>query len=272
MSHVRRNKSLILKKHLFTKSSNVIRKIFLFLILFSIFPTVSFAQSPTQSKIPSSEGLEKINDKVDELKNKIASRVAQLNLVEKRGIIGIVQDVSDTQVTVSDLNGRNRIIDVDEFTKFSGEDDSFGISDIKKGSKISILGLYNKESRRLLARFINEITIPLFLYGVVSEKDDENFTVMLTTEDSEYSIDIEKVTKTFEYSDGELKSSGFSKIETIQNALVIGFSDPKEKTKITASKIIIFPNLPKNPKIQIVEDVKEMASPSPTRKPAPTTQ
>lgn len=239
------------------------KRIFLFFLLFSLtFPGVSFALSPTQTKIPSSEGIEKINEKVDQLKNKIASRVAELNLVEKRGIIGVVQNASDTQITVSDLNGKNRIIDVDEFTKFSSvDDDSFGVSDIKKGSRISILGLYNKDSHRLLARFIKEITIPIFLYGVISGKDEEDFTINLTIEDGTiYAVDVEKITKTFEYSKGELETSGFSKIQALQNALVIGFPDPKEKEQITAGRVIIFPNLPKNPKIPVI---KESISPSP---------
>lgn len=229
------------------------------------FPGVSLALSPTQTKIPSSEGIEKINEKVDELKNKIASRVAELNLVEKRGIIGVVQNVSDTQITVSDLNEKNRIIDVDEFTKFlSVGDDSFGISDIKKGSRISTLGLYNKDSHRLLARFIKEISIPLFLYGVISEKDEKDFSVNLTVEDGTvFIVDIEKITKTFEYSNGELETSGFSKIQALQNALVIGFPDLKEKEQITAGRIIIFPNLPKNPKIPIVEELPLSLSPIP---------
>ena len=141
-----------------------------FLIITLIFFALTVPQAhgqtkaPTKNAIPTKDEIEKISDKVDALKDKVASRVAQLNLVERRGIIGIVEDVSDTQITIIDLNDKTRIIDVDELTKFSSEDDnSFGISDIKKGSKISALGLYNKESRRLLARFVNEKNIPLFI-------------------------------------------------------------------------------------------------------------
>lgn len=238
----------------------------LFLILsVIIFSKDIFAQSPTEHSLPTSEGQDKINDKVDELKNKIASRVAQLNLVEKRGIIGVVENVSDIQITINDLNNKRRIIDVDEFTKFSLSEKDSGISDIKKGAKISVLGLYNKESQRLLARFVNEVSIPLFLEGVISQKDKENFTINLATEDdTSYTVDIEKITKTFEYSKGELEESGFSKLETFQNSFVIGYTDPKERTRITASKIIIFPGLPKNPKIKIVEE--QSISPVPTKK------
>lgn len=242
------------------------KKIFILIVAFTLFyPSYALAQSPPKSLIPTDKGLEKINEKVDELKDKIASRVAELNLVEKRGMIGVVQSVSDTKITITDLNKKNRIIDVDEFTKFSsGDEDDFGISDIKKGMKISVLGLYNKESARLLARFVNEVNIPLFLHGVISEKDDENFTVNLLTEDgTNYTVDIEKITKTSFYSDGKLEALGFSKIETLQNALIIGFPDPKEKDRITATRIVTFPNLPKNPKIPIIQNTTP--TPSPTK-------
>lgn len=233
------------------------KNIILFSFLVLSTTNSSFAQTitPRKNTIPSDEAIEKINNKVDQLKNKVASRVAQLNLVEKRGIIGTVESVSDTQITINDLKDKRRIIDVDELTKFySGDNESFGISDIKKGLKISAIGLYNKESQRLLARFVNEVSIPLFLSGVLSEKDDKNFIILLTTEDGrKYLIDIERVTKTYAFSEGELEASGFSKIENLQNAIIIGFLDPKKEDRITAGRIIIFPNLPKNPKISIEE-------------------
>lgn len=233
------------------------KNIILFSFLVLSTTNSSFAQTitPAKNTIPSDEAIEKINNKVDQLKNKVASRVAQLNLVEKRGIIGTVESVSDTQITINDLKDKRRIIDVDELTKFySGDNESFGISDIKKGLKISAIGLYNKESQRLLARFVNEVSIPLFLSGVLSEKDDKNFIILLTTEDGrKYLIDIERVTKTYAFSEGELEASGFSKIENLQNAIIIGFLDPKKEDRITAGRIIIFPNLPKNPKISIEE-------------------
>lgn len=241
------------------------------LIIFALSVPNTYGQTkaPPKNAIPTSDEIEKISDKVDALKDKVASRVAELNLVERRGIIGIVEDVSDTQITVNDLNNKTRIIDVDELTKFSSEDDnSFGISDIKKGSRISALGLYNKESHRLLARFVNEKNIPLFLHGIISEVDEDKFTVTLLTEDGkEYIVDIEKITKAFTYNDGELDTSGFSKIEIMQNSIVIGFLDPKENNRLTASRIVTFPDLPKNPKIQVVDnDTKSTPTPTPEEK------
>lgn len=246
------------------------KKIFLILFTFSlILPQGSFAQTktPTRATIPTNDEIKKINEKVDELKDKVASRVAQLKLVEKRGTMGTVDSVSDTQIRINDLNNKTRIIEVDEFTKFSSSDNSsYGISDIKKGARISALGLYNKESEKLLARFVNEATIPLFLNGVISKKDEDAFIITLSTEDgTTYTVDIEKVTKTFAYSDGKLQASGFTKIKTSENALILGFPDLKEKDRLTASRIITFPDIPKNPRIQFIEEV---SSPTPTKSPS----
>ena len=235
------------------------KKILFSLIIISgmFFPSHTFAQTktPTRTVMPTNEEIAKINERVGQLKDKVASRVAQLKLVEKRGIMGIVENVTDTQITVNDLNNKTRLVDVDEFTKFSSSGkDSFGISDIKKGSKISALGLYNKESQRLLARFVNETAIPLFLNGVISGKDDDSFTITLSTEDgTNYIVDVEKVTKIFAYQEGELEVLGFTKIKKLENAIILGFADPKEKDRLAATQIITFPNLPKNPNIPIIE-------------------
>lgn len=235
------------------------------LLVFLFLPSFSFAQTgTTKNKVLTSDQNDKINAQIDDLKNRVASRVAELKLVEKRGIIGVVQSATDTQITINDLGDKTRIIDVDELTKFSSSNNnSYGISDIKKGSKISVLGLYNKESERILARFINETTIPLFIQGVITKKDSLNFTLTLAVEDgTTYLVDIERITKSFAYNNGDLETVGFTKIDAMKNAVIIAYPDPKEKNRITASKIIVFPDAPKNPKVPIIEDD---SSPTPTK-------
>ena len=83
------------------------KRILIILLLCLIFlPSITLAQTktPTQ-KVPTSDEIEKISDKVDELKDKVASRVAQLKLVEKRGIVGVVESVSDIQDNLNALQG-----------------------------------------------------------------------------------------------------------------------------------------------------------------------
>ena len=253
------------------------KKNILFLIIIftlSVFFSTAWAsaQTPTESLTPIQSGL--TQQQINALTNKIASRVAQLKLVEKRGVIGKVTDVSNTQITLSDIGGNTRFVDVDEFTKFKSDSKSFGISDIEKGQKIGVLGLYNKQSRRILVRFVEVLQIPDFIHGAVSSIDEDNFSLGVSTEkDKQINIEVENSTKTFSF-DAEkslLVKSGFSKITEGENIIIIGFPSKKDLNLpagkagiIIASKIILLPGISKNPKIKI------LPKPSPTETPTPT--
>lgn len=192
---------------------------------------------------------------INDLKERIASRVAQLKLVEKRAIIGIVTDISDTQVTLTDVQQNIRFVDVDELTKFSSSSakTSFGISDITKSSKVGVLGLYNKQSRRILARFVDVITLYTTINGTVSAIDEDNFTVNVISEDGKnITVEVENITKTLSYTkEGGLIKAGFSKIKQGEHVIVVGFLDLKNKNKLIASRVLLFPDIPKNPKINL---------------------
>jgi hypothetical protein len=214
-------------------------------------PAISQTTKKTASPTPTENPFEK---QINSITSKIASRVAQLKLVEKRGIIGTVESSSNTQLTVTDASGNTKFIDVDEFTKFSSSTSkSFGISDIEKGDKLGILGLYNKESRRTLARFIDVLDLPQVIHGAVTGIDAKNFVLTLASEDGkEYSIDVASSTRTVTYDDEEkeLIKSGFSKIEEGQRIAAIGYFDTKDAKLLEASRVIVLPNLSVNPKIK----------------------
>ena len=224
-----------------------------FLVIAIIFVTTNawaFAQTSSSSAQVQTVNLDQ---KVNDLKEKIASRVAELKLVEKRGIVGTVTNTSSTQITLSDINGNIRFVDVDELTKFSSPSarTSFGISDITRGATVGVLGLYNKSSRRILARFVDVKNQMQFVHGVVSSIDSTNFRITIATNDNkQLNVDVGTTTKTISYTkaDGAVKS-GFSKITSGENVMVIGFSDTKDKNIIIASRIILLPQISKNPKI-----------------------
>lgn len=220
------------------------------------------AQTVTPTPAPDDPDQAKIDKTID----LVASIAAKLGPAEKRGIIGQVSDVANSKITLSDINNNTRFVDVDEFTKFSSPSakEGYGISDIKKGSKLGILGLYNKQSRRILARFVDVVIIPKMVEGAVVEKDEEEFVITIISEDkTQTAVDIEKVTKTssFDKKEGLLRS-GFSRIEKGERITVVGFPDQKEKNRLIASRIIHFPTIPKNPRIQL--DLEKTTAPSST--------
>ena len=239
--------------------------------------SVAYAQTATPkqavSPTPNQALNEKLNNQINQLKDKIASRVTELNLVEKRGIIGVVTEASTNKVTIADVEGNTRQIDIDEITKFSSASakGSFGLSDLTKGTRISILGLYNKQSKRILARFIRTSVDPVFLTGGISETDSKNITLTMVSEDKKLTkIDIQPATKISSYSkdDGQTKIL-FGGLNIGDRIFVIGFPDKTDSEMIVANRVIVFSDLPKDPKISIVEPSPTVVPTTPLRRVTP---
>lgn len=238
---------------------------------YAVTSTPTIAPSVTAAPSNTSALSESLGEKINDLKERVASRVAQLRLVERRGIIGTVTNVSNTQITLSDIQNNIRFIDVDEITKFASPSvkETFGISDITKGTTVGILGLYNKESRRALARFVNVLVLPDVIHGAISSIQPNDYTFTFVTVDKHtYTVDIEKTTRTILYStDAGLVKAGFSKIKEGQRAIVVGFKDPKNSKSITASRVIVFADVLRNPNIILSVPTP---TPSPSATPTPT--
>lgn len=223
-------------------------------ITFIVLPTgrVFAATTPTPTG-----SVNNIEQQIDNLKDRIASRVAQLKLVDKRSVVGKVTSVSETQLTLMDTKGNVRIIDVDELTKFSSPTakSSFGISDITKGTLIGTIGLYNKDSRHLLARWVDVLQSPTIYSGAILSIDKDNFNITVETPDKEdHVVNIQDITKTSSYSSAtNLTKSGFSKLQEGQRVMVIGVPDAKNSSTLLATRILVFPSLPINPAITLVK-------------------
>jgi hypothetical protein len=237
--------------------------------------------SPTPAKSePTASEAADLN-RIQKIKDMVASRVAELKLVEKRGILGTVKEVSSSQVTVRDNKGEQRIIDIDELTKFQGkisssskktDDDTtqtFGISDIKVGEEVAFIGLYNKQTDRLLARIVLlPKSIPFYMDGVISDIDTKEYTFAISNNDEKRIVDFEKSTtaKLFTKADG-IKKSGFSTIEAGQRAIIVGFEDSDNK-HIIATRILHFSDVPPSSEMKKGLSLEpEEASPSATLTP-----
>jgi len=204
---------------------------------------------------------------LEKVANEIASKTAQLNLVEKRGIVGTVTDSSGTQITLTDVNGNIRFVDVDELTKFSSSSSkSYGISDITKGTLLGVLGLYNKQSRRILARDITvESPFPNVIYGTISNIDKVNYELGVVKQNKQKVVlEIQDITKTSVFSSGNLSKSGFSKTTTDETIIAIGFSDKQDPNKILATNIVLLPDIQTN----FAVDLKPSAEGRPTIPPS----
>ncbi len=217
----------------------------------AVSPTPTPSVKPSQNQVPENgEELEKIQ----KIKDIVASKVAELNLVEKRGIVGTITDIAGMKVTIKDIKSNSRQIDIDELTKFDiSDDEKAGISDLKKGSMYSFVGIYNKETQRLLARNIATTnTIPIYFEGAIQSVDEKSFQVkIVNASGEEKTVDIQSSTKTsLADAGGDLIKSGFSKLEQNSRILAIGFLDKKDKNVISALRVIHFEDVPPSKEMQ----------------------
>lgn len=248
--------------------------ILFFIIALGILPGISYSQTtaPSSKTATSSATTSPLNE--DEMKNVkkiidlVASNSASQKLTEKRGILGKVTVSSSATITLEVFNGENRIVDIDDITKFSDPDSkTFGISDIKNGDQLGIIGILNKVSGHILGRQVNRISIPTYFEGAITEVDKKNYTLNAVDENgSKKLINIETSTKisSFTKDDGQLKA-GFSKIKPGQRIYTAGFPDLKIKDQINADRILFFPDLALSQKMRnFVDFTPPSASPSAT--------
>ena len=81
--------------------------------------------------------------------------------------------------------------------------------------------------------------------------DKVNYTLTVKDENNKNTnVDIQDITKTYSFSSGTLTKSGFSKLTTGLNVIVAGFLEKDNKT-ISAGRVIVFPDISLNPKINI---------------------
>lgn len=236
------------------------KKIF-FALMFSFFLTIFLndivlAQNSTESTssataAPLDESEMKNVKKIIDL---VASSSAEQKLTERVGVIGTVAEKTNTTINLKTLNEENKIIDIDEITKFNNPDSkSFGISDIKNGDVLGVIGVLNKISNHILARFVDKlVSLPSYFEGVITEIDRKNFQYIATDENgNKVRLDIQTSSKisSFTKEDGQVKS-GFSKAETGQRVYASGYKDAKINNQLQVSRIILFPNLPLSSKLK----------------------
>jgi hypothetical protein len=237
------------------------RLVFITMIFLVAVTNTAYAAAPTPTSAAAAQNL---NNQINQLKDKIASQVSKLNLVEKRGIVGTIQDVTNNQITLTDIHGNTRYVDVDEITKFSSDaTTNFGLSDLKKGMQVSVLGIYNKESQRILARFIDTLAAPTRINGAIAAIDNTNFDLSIATDDQKtIKVEIDTTSTVTSYSDGgTLTKYGFSKLNVGDRVEVIGYPDKKDATLILTDRMIDYVSAPKDPNISLSSAA---LSPTPT--------
>ncbi|MEK7141202.1 MAG: hypothetical protein AAB800_01500 [Patescibacteria group bacterium] len=246
----------------------------IFIYLFAIiitslsFPSVLvFAASATPSSTPKISTTSATTKKIEDLKDRLATKVAQLRQTSRRAMHGTVTSTSITSFVVETKTKDVKIELMDEIKViqyFKGKHTTLTTDDIAKGDIVTVFGEHDATLDLLKATIVFiQGPSPARVSGTVTARDDTEFTLTISTpQNQSYTIDIEKATKTFAWDrqSKEIVKSGFSKIAVGATTHIVGFPVPKKENRINADRILDLGNLA-TPIDQVV-----LSTPTPTEK------
>lgn len=243
----------------------------LMFVIFFLFNPMVFAVSSTSSATPkpTTSDASDASKKLDDLKERLATKVAQLQQTERKAFFGTVKSKSVSSLTIETKTKDVKIeltddIKIAQYIK--GKRTTLTVDDIDTGDIVTVFGDYDTAIDLLKAKgiFIQN-TLPKRVSGTISAIDKTNFTVSIVSDNQTYIIDIEKDTRISDWTKekGILKT-GFSKLTLGDTVHVVGTSVPKKDNRISAIRIVSIGNITGT--TPIPADTEASASASPTKK------
>ena len=263
------------------------RFVILLLLLLAVFTPAVSAATPTPTPIKSelvasASGTQVPTKKVtvlDDLKDRLATKVAELRQSQKKALFGLVKAITISTLTMETKTSDVKIELTDTIKVFQTLKDKrteLTIDDVTKGDSVVIFGDYDTSLDLMKSKIIViQNPVPERIHGTVSAIDTKEYTISVeTSEKQTYVIDIEKYTTVSMYvkADGVTKS-GFSKIAVGSTVFVSGKANAKIANRISADRILDIGNLSgitPTPSITSTPVATESAVPSSTKKVTPT--
>lgn len=212
---------------------------------------------------------------IDDLKERLATKVAELRTSQKKAIAGTVKSVTVSTVTVETTTNEVKIEltdDIKVIQTIKGKRTTLSTGDLAKGDSVVVFGDYDSSLDLLKAKVIViQSALPKFVSGVITKIDKEEYTVTIQSPDETSSvIDIEKYTVVYGYTkDAGMSKSGFTKLALGETIAVAGTPNAKIEKRMSALRIISIGNLTGATPTPTIESTPT-ASPSATVKPKPT--
>ncbi len=240
------------------------------LFLVFLLPVPAHGAESTPSATPAAAESSVLED----LKTRLATKVAQLRTVVRRAMSGTVKTVSLTSATVETKTKDIKIELTDDVTVaqiIGGKRTELDVSDIDTDDTVTVFGSYDETLDLLKAShiFIEKPADTVRLTGTVADTDSDEFTITVSTrENRTVTVDFEKTTKTVSWSkDKGIVKSGFSKIAVGNTVHITAEPDTKNPLRFTAVRILDLGNLTG---AVVTETPAPEASSAATTSPAPT--
>lgn len=215
-----------------------------FILLMPLILLPTLAQTPTESPAELSQS-EK--EKIDDLKERVATRVAQLrSQTTYKALIGEVKSADKESLTLKTKLGEKKILTTEEtkIFKITGSRKSaINLANVKAGDRAAVVGSTDPEGT-FVAKLIFTKAGSLNTSGVIEKIDRDNaiITVKNSQKGTTYLVDIETTTKIRAWKkDGGFEKLGFSKVNVGDRVHIHGLPQVDEENRISAIRILVLP-------------------------------
>lgn len=212
----------------------------LFLLVFQP-PSVSAVEStPSATEATSSTLMEKLK-KIEVLKDKIATKVAQLRQSEKGAQTGIVKSINGKSITLTTRSGEKTAMFSDDTVFFvleEGNRTSTSAQKLKEGNRITVIG-YFEDSGNLIAKYIYSFTPLVRISGKISNIEKSNYTITIKDAQGDTIADGETYSQIFLFDKAKgLIKGGFSKLAIGDTVHVVATPNPKEENRVSIRRLV----------------------------------
>ena len=211
------------------------------------------------------------SEKLENLKDRLASAATQLRQSQKRAIFGTVKVTSVSTITVATKTSDMKIELMDTISVFQmikGKRTALTTDQVTKGDTVVVFGDYDTNLDILKAQMIFiQDTVPERLSGTITAVSKKDYTITIATAGGQsYIVDFETTTKNYNWTkDKGVQKAGFSQLIVGDTIHVLETPDPKIANRVSAIRILDIGNL-----TGTTPTPTATTTATPTTKPTPT--
>lgn len=212
---------------------------------------------------------------IEDLKDRLATKVAELRKTERKAMGGNVKSVSISSITIETKTKDIKIElpdDVVVIQYLKGQRTKLTTGDIDKGDSVAVFGTYDATVDIMKASvIIIQNTVTQRISGTIAAMDKTEYTLTVAATDRQsYVVDIETTTKavTWDQTNG-IQKYGFSKMNVGDTIQVLGSPVPKKDNRLSGVRILDLGNLT-NPQTSPASTSTITPQATPTPKPTVT--
>jgi hypothetical protein len=184
------------------------------------------------------------SEKLENLKDRLASAATQLRQTQKRAIFGTVKATSVSTITVATKTSDVKIELTDTISVFQvikTKRAKLAVEQVTKGDDVVVFGDYDTSLDILKAQTIFiQGSIPERVSGIITGVSKKDYTITITTpEGQSYIVDFETTTRTFNFiRDKGVQKAGFSQLLVGDTIHVLETPAPKIANRVSAIRIL----------------------------------